>query len=125
MAETSPIESLLRRDRLVVIAALGAVIVACWAYILTGAGMGMSAFETTSMAAAPPAGMAGPGGDGHGRKRAGGHARHGHGGDVASLLDARVRRPDVLHVVDHDDGDDAAERRAHDPPVRPLQPQAA
>jgi predicted metal-binding membrane protein len=66
MAETSPIESLLRRDRLVVIAALGAVIVAGWAYILTGAGMGMSAFETASMAAAPPAGMARPGGDGSG-----------------------------------------------------------
>ena len=37
-AAASPLESLLRRDRLVVIAALGAVIVACWAYILAGAG---------------------------------------------------------------------------------------
>jgi predicted metal-binding membrane protein len=59
-AEASPLESLLRRDRLVVIAALGAVIVACWAYILAGAGTGMSAFEMT---APPSVGMAetGPG----------------------------------------------------------------
>jgi predicted metal-binding membrane protein len=64
MAEPSPLESLLRRDRLVVIAALGAVIVACWAYILAGAGMGMSALEMTGMTAAPPAGMAELGGDG-------------------------------------------------------------
>ena len=66
MAETSPLESLLRRDRLVVIAALSAVIVACWAYILAGAGMGMSAFEMTTMTAAPPAGMAESDGDGSG-----------------------------------------------------------
>ncbi|MGH6897423.1 MAG: DUF2182 domain-containing protein [Geminicoccaceae bacterium] len=63
MAAASPLESLLRRDRLVVVASLGAVIVACWAYILTGAGMGMSALEVTAMTAAPPAGMAAPDGD--------------------------------------------------------------
>ena len=66
MAETSPLESLLRRDRLVVIAALAAVIVACWAYILAGAGMGMSALEMTGTTATPPAGMAESGGDGSG-----------------------------------------------------------
>jgi predicted metal-binding membrane protein len=57
MAAASPLESLLRRDRVVVITALGAVIVACWIYILAGAGMGMSAFEMTAMTRAP-AGMA-------------------------------------------------------------------
>ena len=49
MAAASPLESLLRRDRLIVIAALSAVIVACWAYILAGAGTGMSAFEMTAL----------------------------------------------------------------------------
>jgi predicted metal-binding membrane protein len=53
MAAASPLESLLRRDRLIVITALGAVIVACWAYILAGAGTGMSAFEMTAMTRAP------------------------------------------------------------------------
>jgi predicted metal-binding membrane protein len=53
VTEASPLESVLRRDRLVVIAALGAVIVAAWAYILTGAGTGMSAFEMTAMTGAP------------------------------------------------------------------------
>jgi predicted metal-binding membrane protein len=53
MAAASPLESLLRRDRLVVIAALSAVVVACWAYILAGAGTGMSAFEMTAMTRAP------------------------------------------------------------------------
>ena len=43
---TSALESLLRRDRLVVIAALVAVIVACWAYVFAGAGMNMSPLQT-------------------------------------------------------------------------------
>jgi predicted metal-binding membrane protein len=59
MAEMSPLESVLRRDRVVVIAALIVVIVASWAYILAGAGMGMPAFEMTS-APPPLAGMAQP-----------------------------------------------------------------
>jgi predicted metal-binding membrane protein len=62
MAEIPPLESVLRRDHLVVIAALGVVIVASWAYILAGAGMGTSAFEMTTMPA-PPAGMARSDGD--------------------------------------------------------------
>jgi len=41
------LEAVLRRDRTVVIAALVAVIVAAWLYILLGAGTGMSAFEMT------------------------------------------------------------------------------
>ena len=53
MRATSTLESLLRRDRLVVIAALVAVIVACWAYVLAGAGMDMSPLETTAMTGAP------------------------------------------------------------------------
>jgi predicted metal-binding membrane protein len=66
VAAASPLESLLRRDRLVVIAALGAVIVACWAYLLAGAATGMSAFEMTAMTAAPPARMAETDGAGSG-----------------------------------------------------------
>jgi predicted metal-binding membrane protein len=58
VTEASPLESVLRRDRLVVIAALGAVIVAAWAYILTGAGTGMSALEMTAMTGAPDGMMA-------------------------------------------------------------------
>ena len=53
MATASPLENLLRRDRLVVITALGAVIVACWLYILAGAGIGMSALEMTAMTRTP------------------------------------------------------------------------
>ena len=43
------LESVLRRDRLVVVIALVAVIVLSWVYVLAGAGMGMSAFEMTRM----------------------------------------------------------------------------
>jgi len=46
---TFDLESVLRRDRLVVVIALGAVIVLSWAYVLAGAGMGMSAMEMTRM----------------------------------------------------------------------------
>jgi predicted metal-binding membrane protein len=63
VAAASPLESLLRRDRFVVIAALGAVIVACWAYILAGAGMGTSPLEMTDMTAAPSGEIAAPDGD--------------------------------------------------------------
>jgi predicted metal-binding membrane protein len=57
MAEGSPLMALIRRDRIVVIAALATVIVLAWAYILAGGGMGMSAFEMTAMTS-PPAGTA-------------------------------------------------------------------
>ena len=43
------IEKTLRRDRLIVVIALTVVIVLSWGYILSGAGMGMSAFEMTTM----------------------------------------------------------------------------
>ena len=49
MAETTFLENVLRRDRRVVIAALSVIIVAGWAYVLSGAGMGMSAFDMTSL----------------------------------------------------------------------------
>jgi predicted metal-binding membrane protein len=49
MAGASTLEALLRRDRRVVIAALVVVIAASWAYLLAGAGMGMSALEMTAM----------------------------------------------------------------------------
>ena len=57
-----------------------------------------------------------------------GHVRRGrgrHGDDGARGLDARLCSPDVLHVVDHDGGDDAAQRGADDPLVRDGQSQAA
>ena len=47
VAAAFDLESVLRRDRLVVVIALVAVIVLSWAYILAGAGMGMSSFEMT------------------------------------------------------------------------------
>ena len=49
MAGAFDLESVLRRDRLVVVIALVAVIVLSWAYVLAGAGMGMNAFKMTRM----------------------------------------------------------------------------
>jgi predicted metal-binding membrane protein len=43
------LEAVIRRDRVVVVTALFAVIALSWAYLLTGAGMGMSALEMTRM----------------------------------------------------------------------------
>ena len=43
------VEAVVRRDRLVVVTALAAVCALSWAYVLAGAGMGMSAFEMTRM----------------------------------------------------------------------------
>jgi len=49
------VEYVLRRDRVVVLVALGSIIVVSWIYVLAGAGMGMSAFQMSSwlMAAGP------------------------------------------------------------------------
>ena len=52
-ADDSTLTAVLKRDRLVVIAALVTVIVLAWAYILTGAGVGMSGFEAGTTTAAP------------------------------------------------------------------------
>lgn len=46
------LEALLKRDRAVVIAALVAGIVMSWTYLVSGAGMSMSAFEMSSLAVA-------------------------------------------------------------------------
>ena len=43
------LEAVVRRDRLIVVTALIAVIALSWAYLLAGAGMGLSAFEMTRM----------------------------------------------------------------------------
>ena len=43
------VESTLKRDRLVVLGAIGFVVVLSWAYVLAGAGMNMSAFEMTTL----------------------------------------------------------------------------
>ena len=55
MAITEPtvLEALLRRDRAVVIAALVAVILIAWVWIVLGAGTGMSAVAMTQMAGMP------------------------------------------------------------------------
>ncbi len=53
---SSAIEAMVRRDRLIVMAGLAAVVVIAWIYILAGAGMEMSALDMTS---APGAGSAG------------------------------------------------------------------
>lgn len=49
MDESSVLESVLVRDRTVVIIGLVIVIALSWIYILLGAGMGMTAFEMTTM----------------------------------------------------------------------------
>lgn len=51
MNRASTLEAVLQRDRLVVIGALVVVIALSWAYVLAGAGMGMSAFEMTAVPA--------------------------------------------------------------------------
>ncbi len=49
VAVDETLEAIVRRDRLVVVTALTAVIALAWAYLLTGAGMGMSAVEMTRL----------------------------------------------------------------------------
>jgi predicted metal-binding membrane protein len=55
MTSASALESILKRDRLIVIVGLAAVASLAWAYTLAGVGMGMNAFQMTAMgdAAAP------------------------------------------------------------------------
>jgi predicted metal-binding membrane protein len=62
MAESAALTAVLKRDRVVVITALVAVIVAAWVYVLAGAGTGMSPLEMTAMTRTP-AGMAPADGD--------------------------------------------------------------
>lgn len=49
MGTTATLEALLKRDRLLVVAALFCVITFSWGYILAGAGSGMTALEMTAM----------------------------------------------------------------------------
>jgi predicted metal-binding membrane protein len=53
VTDTTVLETVLRRDRWVVVSALVAVIVAAWVWILVGAGTGMSAVAMTQMAGMP------------------------------------------------------------------------
>lgn len=48
----TPLEAVLRRDRAVVLGALGIVILASWGYTLAGAGIDMSAWEMSSLESA-------------------------------------------------------------------------
>jgi predicted metal-binding membrane protein len=48
-SELTSLEVILRRDRAIIIAALTAVVVISWAYILAGAGMGMTAWDMSSL----------------------------------------------------------------------------
>jgi predicted metal-binding membrane protein len=55
MANDSPLEAVLKRDRVVVIGGLAGVVALAWIYILFGAGMDMSAIEMTRLS--EPAGL--------------------------------------------------------------------
>ena len=48
--EAGSLEAVLRRDRMVLVAGLVAVLVIAWGWLVTGAGMQMSAVEMTAMA---------------------------------------------------------------------------
>ena len=48
--EAGPLEAVLRRDRMVLVAGLVAVLVMAWGWLVAGAGMEMSAVEMTAMA---------------------------------------------------------------------------
>jgi predicted metal-binding membrane protein len=49
MSVDNAIERLVKRDKAIVLGGLSAVVLLSWAYVLSGAGMGMSALEMTSM----------------------------------------------------------------------------
>jgi predicted metal-binding membrane protein len=49
----SSLETVLKRDRVVVFVALGVVVLLSWAWVLAGAGMGMTALEMTRMTMVP------------------------------------------------------------------------
>jgi predicted metal-binding membrane protein len=50
MTTSSPLEAVLKRDRIVVVGGLLLIVVLSWAYILLGAGVGMTAFDMTGSA---------------------------------------------------------------------------
>ena len=53
MNQSPILETVLKRDRLIVIGGLSIVVVLAWVYILAGAGMSMTAFEMTTMSSMP------------------------------------------------------------------------
>ena len=53
VSETTVLETVLRRDRWVVVAALVMVIIAAWIWIVFGAGTGTTAVAMTQMAGMP------------------------------------------------------------------------
>jgi predicted metal-binding membrane protein len=53
MDDASPLERLLKRDRVITIAGLAALCVLAWLYIVAGAGLGMNAWEMTRLALFP------------------------------------------------------------------------
>ncbi len=53
MSEAPAFERLLKRDRVITLAGLTALCALAWLYIVTGAGLGMSAWEMTSLALFP------------------------------------------------------------------------
>ncbi len=53
MDGASPLERLLKRDRVVTIAGLAALCVLAWVYVVAGAGLGMSAWDMTKLALFP------------------------------------------------------------------------
>jgi predicted metal-binding membrane protein len=55
MSADEALETVLRRDRLAIMTSLAAVVALSWVYVLSGAGMGMSAFEMTRMPRPGPA----------------------------------------------------------------------
>ena len=70
MFEAPAFERLLKRDRVITLAGLTALCALAWLYIVTGAGLGMSAWEMTTLALFPHQ---------HTRDVMPEHARHGHG----------------------------------------------
>jgi predicted metal-binding membrane protein len=53
VSEAPALERLLKRDRVITLAGLAALCTLAWFYILTGAGLGMSAWETTTLVLFP------------------------------------------------------------------------
>jgi predicted metal-binding membrane protein len=89
MHDSSVLESVLERDRTIVIAGLVTVIVLSWIYILLGAGMSMTAFEMTTMSMPGSSSQMDMAGDSNGRS-----AQKGMGGTMR-MAHAAMMRPTV------------------------------
>ena len=122
MDDAPALERLLRRDRTLTAAGLAVLCALAWFYLLSGAGMGQSAWAMTRLSLFPH-------GRGARRRRwPADMARHGdaRNGDAAGAPGAAASGLlTVGHVVDHDGGDDDAQRRADHPAVRPGAPAAS